>query len=109
MRAIWDEESRVRIFAAMWYQDKTRKQRNIHPSNVVLIAEEYIESVRMMPNHMGREYRAGSSCTMAMYSNQSLLVWKPKVSPQELDNIWCTQNPIKRIYYSLSFKQWGPL
>ena len=47
MKSIWDAESRVRLLAAMWYQDKTKKQRNVRPSNVVLTADEYIQSVRM--------------------------------------------------------------
>ena len=45
--SIWDETPRVRLLASMWYQDKTRKQRHLRPSRVVLSADEYIQSVRM--------------------------------------------------------------
>ena len=31
----------------MWYQDKTKLQRTVRPSRVVLTAEEYIQAVRM--------------------------------------------------------------
>ena len=47
MREIWDDQPRVRLLAAMWYQDRTQKQRNVRPSRVVLTADEYITSVRM--------------------------------------------------------------
>ena len=44
MALVWDEEPRIRLLAAMWYQQKTHKQLHLKPNDVVLTAQEYIES-----------------------------------------------------------------
>ena len=47
MQAIWDTNDRVRLHAAMFYQQKTGLQQGIPPSLVRLTAQHYIESTRM--------------------------------------------------------------
>ena len=47
METIWDSNDRVRLHAAMVFQDKTGLQKNIPPRLVRLTAQEYIECTRM--------------------------------------------------------------
>ena len=47
MAEIWNTQPKVRLFAAMWFQQKTKQQLNVAPSKVVLTCQQYIEAVRM--------------------------------------------------------------
>jgi hypothetical protein len=54
MSLVWDHQPRIRLLASMWYQDKTKKQLHIKPKDLVLTAQQYIQSVRMdMPTTWG--------------------------------------------------------
>ena len=38
MKQIWDQQSQVRLLAAVWYQHITGKQANVRPSRAMLSA-----------------------------------------------------------------------
>ena len=47
MESVWDEQPRLRLIAAMIYQDKTGLHRNIRPSQVQISFQEYIDATSM--------------------------------------------------------------
>jgi len=47
MEKVWDMQPRLRLIAAMKYQEKTGLQRHVRPSSVVLSARDYITATKM--------------------------------------------------------------
>ena len=42
MHIVWND-TRVKLLAGLYYQDKVKKQRNVRPADVVLSVEEYVQ------------------------------------------------------------------
>ena len=47
MATIWDKEERVRLFAAMFYQQKTGLLKHVRPSDVNITCLQYIHATKM--------------------------------------------------------------
>ena len=47
MESVWDEQPRLRLIAAMRYQDKTGLHRNIRPSQLQISFQEYVDATSM--------------------------------------------------------------
>ena len=47
MQSVWDEEPRLRLLAALKYQEKTGRQRHVRPSELTISFDDYVDATNM--------------------------------------------------------------
>ena len=47
MQTVWDEEPRLRLLAALKYQEKTGRQRHVRPSELTISFDDYVDATNM--------------------------------------------------------------